>query len=81
MNLSKFQYPKQVIEYAIKKGLSIPLQELRTSKTIQVYKTIEKIVECLKRKKINASENLRVIKNKRQAPNLKKILTKTKISQ
>ena len=40
MNLSKFQYPKQVIEYAIKKGLSIPLQELRTSKTISNDKSI-----------------------------------------
>ena len=40
MNLSKFQYPKQVIEYAIKKGLSIPLQELRTSKTISNDKSL-----------------------------------------
>ena len=40
MNLSKFQYLKQVIEYAIKKGLSIPLQELRTSKTISNDKSL-----------------------------------------
>ena len=40
MNLSKFQYTKQVIEYAIKKGLSIPLQELRTSKTISNDKSL-----------------------------------------
>ena len=34
MNLSKQQYPKQLTEFGINKALSIPLQELRTSKTI-----------------------------------------------
>ena len=34
MNLSKFQYSKQLIECCIKRALSIPLQELRTPKTI-----------------------------------------------
>ena len=30
MNLSKFQYPKRLIEFALKNCLSIPLQDLRT---------------------------------------------------
>ena len=34
MNLSKYQYPKQLTEFGINKALSIPLQELRTSKKI-----------------------------------------------
>ena len=34
MNLSKYQYPKQLTEFGINKALSIPLQELRTPKTI-----------------------------------------------
>ena len=42
---------------------------------------IVKSVECLKRNKIDGFENLRVIKNKRQAPNIKKILTKAEFSQ
>ena len=33
MNLSKYQYPKQLTEFGVKKALSIPLQELRTPKT------------------------------------------------
>ena len=34
MNLSKYQYPKQLTVFGIYKALSIPLQELRTPKTI-----------------------------------------------
>ena len=34
MNLSKYQYPKQLTEFGINKALSIPLQELRTPKTM-----------------------------------------------
>ena len=34
MNLSKYQYPKQLTEFGINKALSIPLQELRTANTI-----------------------------------------------
>ena len=34
MNLSKYQYPKQLTEFGINKALSIPLQELCTPKTI-----------------------------------------------
>ena len=42
---------------------------------------IDKSVECLKRNKVDGFENLRVIKSKRQAPNLKKILTIPEFSQ
>ena len=41
-----------------------------------VYEMIDKTVECLKRNKVDGFENLKVIKSKRQAPNLKRILTK-----
>ena len=34
MNLSKYQYPKQLTGFGINKALSIPLQALRTPKTI-----------------------------------------------
>ena len=75
--------------------MSIPLQELHTPKTISndnslpflttynlnVYELIDKSIECLKRNKVDGLENLRVIKNKRQAQNLKKILTKAVFSQ
>ena len=36
---------------------------------------IDKSVECLKRHKVDGFENLRVIKSKQQAPNLKGILS------
>ena len=42
---------------------------------------IDKSVECLKRNKVDGFGNLRVIKSERQAPNLKRILTKAKFSQ
>ena len=89
INLSKYQYPKQLTEFGINKALSIPFEELLTPKTISndnsllfittynpknpnVYKMIDKSVECLKRNKVDGFENLRVIKSKRQAPNFKK---------
>ena len=98
INLSKYQYPKQLTEFGINKALSISLEELRTAKTISndnslpfittynpnnpnVYEMIGKSVERLKRSKVDGFENVRVIKSKRQAPNLKKILTKTEFSQ
>ena len=98
INLSKYQYPKQLTEFGINKALSVPLQELRTPKTISidnslpfittynpnnpnVYEMIDKSVQCLKRSKVDGFENLRVIKSKRQAPNIKKILTKAEFSQ
>ena len=79
INLSKYQYPKQLTEFGINKALSIPLEELRTPKTISndnslpfitsynpnVYEMIDKSVECLKRSKVDGFENIRVIKNKR----------------
>ena len=98
INLSKYRYPKHLTEFCINKGLSIPLQELCTPKTISndnslpfittynpnnpnVYEMIDKSVECLKRNKVDGFENLRVIKSKRQTPNLKKILTQAEFSQ
>ena len=98
INLSKYQYPKQLTEFGISKALSIPLRELCTPKTISndnslpfittynpnnpnVYEMIDKSVECLKRNKVDGFGNLRVIKSKRQAPNLKKILTKAEFFQ
>ena len=41
------------------------------------YKMIEKSVECLKRNKIDGFGNLRLIKSKQQASNLKKPLAKS----
>ena len=45
------------------------------------YEMKQKSVECLKRNKVDGFENLRVIKSKRQAPNLKNILTTGEFSQ
>ena len=45
------------------------------------YGMIEKSVECLKRNKVDGFENLKLIKSKRQAPSLKRILTKAEFSQ
>ena len=42
---------------------------------------IDKSVECLKRNTVDDFQNLMVIKSKRQAPNLKTILTKAEFSQ
>ena len=98
MNLSKYQYPKQLTEFGINKALSVPLQELHTPETISndtslpfittynpnnpnVYEMIDKSVECLKRNKVDSFQNLKVIKSKRQVPNLKRILTKAEFSQ
>ena len=39
-HLSKYQHPKQLIEFGINKALSIPLQELRTPKTISNYNSL-----------------------------------------
>ena len=46
-----------------------------------VYEMIDKSVKCLRLNKVDVFENLRVIKSKRQASNLKKILTKAEFSQ
>ena len=78
--------------------MSIPLQELRSPKTISndnslpfittynpnnpnVYEMKDKSVECLKQNKVDSFENLRIIRSKWQAPNLKRILTKAQLSQ
>ena len=45
------------------------------------YEVIDRSVECLKQNKVDRFENLRVIKSKRQASDLKKILTKAEFSQ
>ena len=42
---------------------------------------IDKSVECLKRNKVDGFQNLKVIESKRQAANLKRILTKAEFSQ
>ena len=98
INLSKYQYSKELSEFGINKALSILLQELQALKTISndnslpfittynpnnpnSYEIIDKSVECLKRNKVDGFENLRVIKSKRQAPNLKKSPTKAEFSQ
>ena len=45
------------------------------------HKMMDKSVECVKRNKVDGFQNLRVIKNKHQKPNLNKILTKAEFSQ
>ena len=45
------------------------------------YKMIDKSVESLKWNKVDGFENLRVIKSKRQAPNLKKMNSQSWINQ
>ena len=97
MNLSKYQYLKQLTDFGINKALSIPLQELRTQaisndnsipfvttynpNNLNVYEMIDKSVEYLKWNKVDDFENLKEIKSKRQAPNLERILTKAEFSQ
>ena len=46
-----------------------------------VYEMIDKSVERLKRNKVEGFENLKVTRSKRQAPNLKRIVTKAEFSQ
>ena len=60
---------------------SLPFITTYNPNNPNVYEMIDKSVECLKRNKVDGFENLKVIKCKRQAPNLKKILTKAKFSQ
>ena len=91
MNLSKYQYPKQLTEFGINKALSIPLQELRTPKTISNDNSLpfittynpnnpnvyEMIDKSVEYLKRNKVDDF----EKQQAPNLKKILTKAEFSQ
>ena len=98
MNAFLFLLLITLTEFGINKALSIPLQELRTPKTISndnnlsfitfynqnnpsVYQMIDKSVESLEPNKVDSFENLRVMKSKQQAPNLRKILNKPEFSQ
>ena len=88
INVSKYQYPKQLTEFGINKALSIPLRELRTPKTISNDNSLPFITtynpnspNVYDTLRFSTFENLRVIKSKRQVPNLKKILTKAEFSQ
>ena len=73
----------------------MPLQELRTLQTklndnslsfittynpnnLNIYEIIDKSVEW---NKADGFENLKIIKSKRQAPNLTRIITKAEVSQ
>ena len=60
---------------------SLPFIKTYNPNNPNVYEMIGKSVECLKRDKVDSFENLKVIKSKPQAPNLKKILTKAGFSQ
>ena len=60
---------------------SLPFITTYSPNNPNVYKMMDKLVECLERNKVDGFENLRVIKIKRQAPNLEKILTKAEFSQ
>ena len=60
---------------------SLPFITTYNPNNPNVYEMIDKSVECLKRNKVDCFENLRVIKSKKQVPNLQKILTKAAFSQ
>ena len=60
---------------------SLPFITTYNPNNPNVYEMIDKSVECLKRNKVDRFENLKVIKSKRQVPNLKRILTKAEFSQ
>ena len=60
---------------------SLPFITTYNPNNPKAYEMIGKSIECLKRNKVDGFENLTVIKSKRQAPNLQKILTKAEFSQ
>ena len=60
---------------------SLPFITTYNPNNLNVYERIDKSVECFKRNKVDGFENLKVIKIKWQAPNLKRILTKAEFSQ
>ena len=74
--LQEFRTPK-----TISNDNSLPFITTNNPNNSNFYEMIDKSVKCLKRNKVNGFENLRVVKSKRQAPNLKKILTKAEFSQ
>ena len=76
ISLQELRTPK-----TISSNNSLPFTTTYNPNNPDVYEMIDKSVECLKRNKVDGFENLRVIKSKRQAPNLKRILTKAEFSQ
>ena len=82
MILSKNQYPKQLTEFGINRALSIPLQELRTPKTISNDNSLL-FITTYNPSNPNAYEVIdkSVECLKRNLSNLKKILTKAEFSQ
>ena len=60
---------------------SLPFITTYNANNQNVYEMIDKSVECLKWNKVDSFENVRIMKSKRQAPNLKRILTKVEFSQ
>ena len=55
---------------------SLPFIRTYNPNNPNIHEMIDQSVECFKRNKVDGFENLRVIKSKQQAPNLKRILTK-----
>ena len=76
ISLQELRTPK-----TISSNNSLPFTTTYNPNNPDVYEMIDKSVECLKRNKVDGFENLRVIKSKWQAPNLKRIITKTEFSQ
>ena len=93
MNLRIYQYPKQLTEFGINKALSIPLQELRTPKTISSDNSLpfittynpnnpnvyEMIDKSVECLKQNKVDGFENLKVIKS--NLKRILTKAEFSQ
>ena len=65
----------------ISNGNSLPFITIFNPNNPNVYETIDKSFECLKRNKVDGFENVWFIKSKQQVLNLKKILTKAEFSQ
>ena len=59
----------------------VPFITIFNQNNPNVYETIDKWFECLKRNRVDDFENLWVIKSKQQVLNLKKILTKVEFYQ
>ena len=60
---------------------SLPFIRTYNPNNPNIHEMIDQSVECFKRNKVDGFENLRVIKSKQQAPNIKRILTKAEFSQ
>ena len=85
MNISALTFSIPLQELRTPKIMSIdyslPFITTYNPNNPNVYEMADKSVECLKRNKVDGFENLRIIKSKRQAPNLKRILSKAEFSQ